>query len=101
MRHFLQHWRRMFKVASFLVLAALWVGCKGTTYETKTADQVALSRAHQRACGLQGDVLISMSKALGEDCVARMARLNELVKTDEDCKAYFGDRKVEVGNVCD
>ena len=101
MRHFLQHWRRVFKTISFLVLAALWVGCKGSNYDVKAADQVALSRAHQRACGLQGDVIISMSKTLGEDCVARTARLNDLVTTDEDCKAYFGDRKVQVSDVCD
>lgn len=101
MRHFLRHWRRMFKAISFLVLAAVWVGCKGTTYETKTASASELKKAHQRACGLQGDVIISMSKTLGEDCVARTARLNELVKTDEDCKAFFGDRKVQVSDVCD
>jgi len=92
---------RLWKIASFLALVALWVACKGTSYDTQTANDVELKRAHQKACGLQGDVVISMSKTLGEDCVARTARLNELVATDADCKAYFGDRKVQVSDVCD
>ena len=93
--------KRLFSIGSFLALYVAWVACTSAHYETKAADQVALSRAHQRACGLQGDVIISMSKTLGEDCVARTARLNELIQTDEDCKAYFGDRKVQVSDVCD
>lgn len=97
MKHLLKVW----KIASFLALLVCWVACKGTSYDAQAANDVELKRAHQKACGLQGDAVISMSKVLGEDCLARTARLNDLVATDADCKAYFGDRKVKVSDVCD
>lgn len=83
---------------TFLVILA---GCENNyvNHPLSTEDQLRL--ANKRACGARGEVVISMSKMLNETCEQRTARLNELVKTDQDCKAYFGDKPVQVSDVCD
>lgn len=52
--------------------------------------------AHQRACVAKGENLISKDQMKGEPCEATALRLEALVRTDEDCKAFYGDAGITV-----
>jgi hypothetical protein len=98
MRHLIRHW---WKFIDFVFLVVLVAACQPKYVNTPVSTEDQLRLAHKRACSAKGEVQISLGKSLGEDCTQRTARLNELVKTDQDCKAYFGSKPVEVSSVCD
>lgn len=56
----------------------------------------AETSAHQRACQAKGEVLIEKDLMHDEPCSATALRLQALVSTDEDCRAYYGDAGISV-----
>ena len=52
--------------------------------------------AHQHACVAKGEVMISHGLMLGLHCPYIEAQLKDLVRSDEDCIAFYGDAGVAV-----
>lgn len=82
------------------ILFGLLLACENNIANHPLSLQDQLLLANKRACAAKGEVEIDASKALNEDCTTLTARLNRLALSDQDCKAYFGDKPVQVQDVC-
>lgn len=85
--------RSVFAIA---VACAFAVGCPGE----RAADPTTSLKNHQVACTAKGEAIVGMDLFQGEPCTSTELRLEALVKTDPDCRAYFGDASV-IGTLCE
>lgn len=82
-------------VKTHTVLAAIVLGgCLPPPANGPTPLQIATT--HKRACVAKGEVIIEKDLMHDEPCTATAIRLANLVATDEDCQAYYGDASVTV-----
>ncbi len=87
--------------AFLCLLGLLASGCGGSNVVNpdEALKAAAVASAH-RACTAEARALKAMSLALGESCEVQAAKLDALVHTNQDCKAYFGDATITVHDVC-
>lgn len=77
----------------YLLIGLFAVACWDTP---PPAQPTAELSAHQRACVAKGENLIQKDQMKGEPCEATAMRLEALVQTDEDCRAFYGDAGITV-----
>lgn len=84
-----------------LVALALVLAACSPSPAPNSPDAVAVRQLAMRACVAKGEVQIAMDRLQAVDCAETTAKLQHLVREDQDCLVYFGDAGVAVKDICE